>query len=419
MYGDGVTPFNSVTTVRLRGMFPIENLQLALAKIQAKHPMLRTRILADEKGELWYTVLDQSPPIPFTVKERVFDDDWIQVSQSELGNTFDTNVGPLIRFTVIRDAKFTDLMLTIHHCMCDGGGKWALLQDVIALLDDPAKDIGHYSSLLTIEDIVPAEQRTGWPLLKARFTGAFLRGVFSLLNATTSAKNKIKPNREKYYLLHWKLPREMSAALVRTCSEKGVTVNTALTIALARVFKQVKGETAANKVTCPVEIRKYVPGITRDSIFAAGFSFTFDIPSNQAGSFWEQVQLLQPIATQKQQRLNTSMMHALEYAHSAIPRMSRFLTYAKLNYNIILSNMGRMELPEHYEKFAIETVFSPAVIAPFANPYTIITCTYKGIMDFTFVSNDDFLKYADAMAIKDAFLQLLQKELPITESIPA
>lgn len=409
MLGDGNTPFNVVSAIRIKGSISEENLVHALACIQAKHPLLRANIIDDH-----YVVQEQPAPIPLKI---VHSTDWITVTLAELAQPFDTATAPLARLTWIRTLHYSDLVLSLHHCLCDGGGRWALIKEIIALLDNPSKDIGMHRSLLTIEDIIPATQRTGWPLMKAKLVGGIIKYGSQLLAALVSTKGKSKTNREKDYLLHWKLDEGMTSALVRQCKAMGVTVNTALCVALASAFRKVKGEQGAAKVTCPVDIRKYVPAITKDSIFSVGLSITLEIPDEHTRPFWTRVQLLQPIATDKQKRLDTSMVHALEYAHSAIPHMIKFLTYGKLNYNLMFSNMGQLDIDEHWRTFDIETVFSPAVIGPFANPNTVLTCTYKGQMDFTFISNDDFLALDDARAIKDALLKILKEVLPSTTPI--
>jgi NRPS condensation-like uncharacterized protein len=408
MLGDGQTPFNVVSALRIKGFISEEQMVHALACIQAKHPLLRANIVADH-----YVVQEDAAPIPL----RFITGDWVQVSKEELGLPFDVNVAPLARVTCLREGNYMNMILSLHHCLCDGGGRWALIKEIVSILDNPTTDIGKHSSLLTIEDIIPADQRKGWPLFKARLTGNIIKYGTRLLGALVSTKGKSKTNREKDFILHWKLDKDLTSALVRQCSSLNVTVNTALCVALASAFKKVKGDEGAAKVTCPVDIRKYAPAITKDSIFAVGLSITLEIVDEYTKPFWARVQLLQPIATEKQQRLDTSMIHALEYAHAAVPAMIRFLTYGKLNYNLMFSNMGKLDIGERFSDFEIDTVYSPAVIGPFANPNTVLASTFKGQMDFTFVSNEDFLPLADASAIKDAFLKILKEVLPSTTPV--
>lgn len=408
MLGDGQTPFNVVSALRIKGFIAEERLVHALACIQAKHPLLRANIVDDH-----YVVQENAPAIPL----RITTGDWVQVSKEELGLAFDVSIAPLCRVTCLREGNYMDIVLSLHHCLCDGGGRWALIKEIVSVLDNPGVDIGKHDALLTIEDIIPADQRKGWPLFKAMLTGNIIKYGTQLLGALVSTKGKSKTNREKDYILHWKLDKDTTAALVRQCSSLNVTVNTALCVALTSAFKKVKGDAGAAKVTCPVDIRKYAPAITKDSIFAIGLSITLEIIDEYTKPFWARVQLLQPIATEKQQRLDTSIVQALEYAHAAVPAMTRFLTYGKLNYNLMFSNMGKLDIGERFSDFEIDQVYSPAVIGPFANPNTVLTSTFKGQMDFTFVSNEDFLPLADASAIKDAFLKILTEVLPSTTPV--
>jgi hypothetical protein len=53
MYVDAETPLNCVFAVKIRSTILLENLRVALTKIQQKHPLLRTRIKEDSAGVPW------------------------------------------------------------------------------------------------------------------------------------------------------------------------------------------------------------------------------------------------------------------------------------------------------------------------------------------------------------------------------
>jgi len=72
--------------------------------------------------------------------------------------------------------------------------------------------------------------------------------------------------------------------------------------------------------------------------------------------------------------------------------------------------MGRLNIPESYQHFEVETIISPTVAFPWRNPNTLVTTTFRGQMDFVFMSNDAFLPYEEALAIKDAAMQTVIKE---------
>jgi hypothetical protein len=87
--------------------------------------------------------------------------------------------------------------------------------------------------------------------------------------------------------------------------------------------------------------------------------------------------------------------------------MVKFLKATDGTHDITLSNMGRLNIPETYQSFELETIYSPTVAFPWRNPNTLVTTTFKNRMDFTFMSNDAFLDKADAIKIKAATMEIL------------
>lgn len=417
MLGDGLTPFNGVFVVRIKGTITLALLRNAMAKIQAKHPLLRAGISFSENGIPSFTVNESCPEIPVTFTDRFYDDDWILESIKDWATVFDTVNGPLIKLNWIRGAASSDLVMAFHHCMCDGGAGLMLIKEIIALLDDPAKDIGIHSSISTIEEIVPAQVLNSKSRkLKTWLQASLIRSGLALLATLTSSRNKPRSCRERDYLVHWKLSVSQSAALFKHCTANGVTVNTALCMAFLLAFRYVKGRKVQNRITCPVDIRKFSTGIKTDTIFSFGLSLTLSLPPSKA-SFWEKVKELQLVVSKKMERMDPyDFLLPFERAHSALPHIKKILTFGKSNYDLMFSNMGKLDVPENYGALKVETIFSPTVIGPFANPNTIITSTYKGQIDFSFVSNDIFLTYMDALAIKEHSMSLLLGELYVPQT---
>lgn len=421
MLGDGATPFNGVFVIRINGTLAPENLYNALSKIQAKHPLLRAGIVQDKKDRPYFTIPEVYHAIPLTIKDRITAEDWQQETKDAWAAVFDIPNGPLIRMVWLKGSHQSELLLAFHHCMCDGGGGLMLVREILNVLDDPDYDPGIHPTFTTLEDIVPAHILTGTrQVLKAKLKGVFIRGVLTLLSAFTSTRNKQPVNREDDYLLHWKLDLQTSAALFQHCSMQMVTVNTALCVAFLRAFRLVRGEKAMNKITCPVDIRKFIPEIKKDVIFSFGLSLELSINNDPDIPFWERVQQLQTISSEKISKMNPyDFMLPFEHAHGGIKHMRKFLTYGKPVYDLMFSNMGKLDVRDKYHSFEVDTIFSPTVVGPFANPTTIITSTYKGQIDFSFVSNHAVLDHRDALAIKELAMKLLLEDLHVAAPAPA
>lgn len=407
LYGDGSTPFNGVFALKIRGELKAERLTGALERIQAKHALLRARVEKDEKGVPWFVVYEETPVIPLRMIERHGDGDWIAESRKELATAFETGRGPLLRVVWLRDMEVSDLILAFHHCLCDGGSALALMREILLLLDEEGADIGEAGSWVTMNELVQG----GGPVeRKAKGLAALLRVGLGLGALLTPSKGRTLIPRCEDYLLHWKLDSRLSAALLRYCKSLRVTVNTLLCVTALYAFRHVRGVKARQKVTCPVDIRRYHPAIKKDMLFAFGLAVSLSLKKKRSDAFAALVQEAQQIMTDKLNKLNaTEFLLTMEYSHEALGNMIKVLTYGKQGDDLMFSNMGRLDIPESYSSFEVETVYSPTVVGPFGNPTTLVTTTYKGQLDFSFVSNRTMLLEEEARAIRDKMIGLLEE----------
>src|ERR1700733_7369336 len=157
MYRDGRTPFTSVFSIQLLGRLEEGRLRQALARLQAKHPLLRCVIEDGVDSEGPRFVLQDSPaPIPLRVVERNNDDHWQTEVRREWVAPFDASRDPLVRLVWLRGSEVSELILVGHHCICDGQSGMTLLRECLSAYDEPEKDLGTYDALGAIEDLVPA-----------------------------------------------------------------------------------------------------------------------------------------------------------------------------------------------------------------------------------------------------------------------
>ncbi|SDL28070.1 condensation domain-containing protein [Siphonobacter aquaeclarae] len=414
LHGDGNTPFNAIIPFRLRGNFTESAVHNALAGVQKKHPWLKARVGIDERDCPWFLVDGTPRPIPVEILPRRSEDDWLTESRRQWTVPFDTANGPLLRLSWIRDEQFSDMILTIHHCLCDGGSAMTILAEFLTLLENPAAEIGLEDPVKGIADIVPAAV-LNHPAkkIKAKLTGGLIRTALRVIPV------KKRPfDRGEDYLLHWKWERACSSALIQACKEAGVTVNTALCTALLLAFREVRGEKAFNKVSCPVDIRRLAPEIRPDHIFAFGMMFVVSAGKNR--SFIENARAIQADVDRKSLKLNPyATVMAMEEAHAAMADFTDLLRYGKSSNDCMFSNLGRIPIRSEYGSFVLETIFSPSVIGPLGNTTTMVTSTYGGQMDFSFIGSEGYLPKRDAVAIRETLTRLLTEELLQTEPVPA
>lgn len=423
LFGDGSEPFHGVYALKINGQLNHAQLGTALGRLQEKYVMLRTAIATGATGIPFFHTPLSRPNIPLRVVERHSDDDWNHETVRELGTSFDIQNGPLLRVTWIRSADVSDLILAFHHCMCDGGSGVALLNDLLALLDDPQSEIGKAPAFQSISDLVPAEiLHNRRNRFKAKLSAALVHAGLSLGSLFISTKNKPAPRlggpRSGDYLINWKLGAEQSKALFAQCKQEGVTVNTAIGLALMEAFKAINGAGAHGKATCPVDIRRYMPEVKRDMLFSYGLALNISLGKSVGTHFWKKAKTLQAHVSKQMDKLNPyEFTMIMEASHRSVHKLRRFLTYAKVGNDFMFSNMGKLDIPVEYRNFTVDTVYSPTVIGPFANPNTIITTTFKGQMDFSFVSNQDFMPQATAMQIREKAMEILFETVLIPDSV--
>lgn len=406
LLGDGTEPFNAVIPFRLRGTFKEEQIQHALGQIQAKHPWLRALITYNDQNIPWFEVPEPSLPVPVRLVPRKGEDDWQEESKKEWHTIFNYGELPLIRFVWIRGEEVSDMLFVFHHCLCDGGSAMAFLYEFLQVLDHPAADIGIEQPILGIQDVVPeAILNNRRQKLKARFIGRLAATAIKCIPVGKKAVG-----RQNDYLIHWKLDEPTSRELISYCKSHKVTVNTFLSAAVLQAFRKVRGKSAFNKVSCPVDIRRFAPQIKDDHIFAFGLMIV--VSAHEKISFPDNLRLMQEAVERKTAKLNPYItMMVMESGHDALNNFTKLLKQGKSSNDCMFSNLGRIQIPHEYKSFTVDTIFSPSVIGPLGNTTTLVTSTFRGEMDFSFVGSEGYLPYSEALAIRDEMMKTVQQQI--------
>jgi NRPS condensation-like uncharacterized protein len=403
IYGDGSVPKNITFTVKINGSFTAAALHNALARLQARHPLLTVGVQEDGQGRPWFVSPVPVPDIPVRIVTRISDGQWMEESEKECQLRFDMENGPLLRMVWLRSAAVSELIMVCHHCICDGASIVTLYKEILALLDQPDLAIGQYQSFSSVAGLVPEAILSDKKLQrKGRVTAAFLK----LFLFFVRGKKQISWGKD--YTLRWKLDKAATAALVRCCKVRHTTMHAALCTAFLCAFRHVKGRKAKNQVFCPVNLRRYIPEIKDDMLFGFATSTTLSIDKDPALDFATQVKRLNEQLSEKLANLKVYEEIMLnEYYHPVVKKLSQYLGTARGNNDLTFSNMGRLDIPKKFRSFEVEAVYNPVLIFKSANPNGIIASTFDEQLNFSFLSNDAYLSYDDAWAIRDKAMELL------------
>ncbi|SDJ15831.1 Condensation domain-containing protein [Chryseobacterium jejuense] len=401
MYVDPETPVNCIFAAKIKGELPEQNFKTALEKIQQKHALLR--VVIDSKSEKYPFFIEEKEiaPIPLRIVERKTDQDWLTESQKEWKVLFEEEKTPLARVVWVRGQDVSEVFWAIPHCISDGTTGVTLMKELLQLLDNPALELEPYEPFISVDEFLPSNFNVKSKKFKAKLYLTFARFFFML-----QQKSK-KRNLGKDYVLHQKLDPATTAQITERCKANGVSVHALLCSAFMQAFQEVKGKEAKGKVISPVDVRHFIPEIKEDHLFA--FAPTVDLAIKKGSSdLLKNAKHIKEDLVQKIGKMEArELLWMGEQMHPIVDRMISMLKSSNGGHDVTLSNMGRINIPNEYKNFSIDTIFSPTVAFPWLNSNTLVTSTYNHQMDFIFLSNEDFLPKAEAAQIKEKAIALM------------
>jgi NRPS condensation-like uncharacterized protein len=414
MYVDGQTPINCIMTVRIRGNIAADDLEAALKKVQIKHPLLRANVV-EEDSQVYFSFSDTPPKIPIRVVERNSDEDWTNVTATEWKTPFNMNEGPMVRMVWIKSEGVSELMLIGHHCICDGTSLITIFREILQVVDQPDVQLTPYSPFQSLQDLFPQEVLSDLKMaLLVRVKAALLR-LFAL---TVKAASTAPPG--EHYLIYWRAGAKESAALAHRCKAEGTTPYAAMCVAFLLAFRQVNSARFKNRIMCPVDIRRFISNIRADVMFnyAPPIPLRIDSRIDPSAEFWDLARRLKQSMSEKIGRLNAyEHLMVAEQFQTSIPKVISFLRRSKGRHDFAFSNVGRLDMPDNYRGFRVDGLLGVTVAVPWRNATTLITSHFRGRTDIALVSNDGFLPYAEAVAIKETAVKLLMKAAAAPEVV--
>lgn len=403
MYVDAQAMVNCVFTAKIRGSISPERLEIALGKLQLKHPLLRVVIREDDKGNPYFVSDTQISPIPVHIIHRTSDTDWQAISAVEWSNPFNAGQGPLARVVWLRSATVSELLLVCPHCICDGTSILTLMRELLQVLDKPETLLTPYHSFESIRSFIPADLLSNTTLrMKAWLVSKVARGILSL----KTPRKKASPG--KHYMVHWKMDTTATSSLISLCKTENTSPHAAFSVAFLEAYQAIMGDQAHGKVICPVDIRRFIPALKQEHMFAFAPIAELSIAKTQEVDFWTKARQLKNDLTTAIGKMDIHKLLLMsEYFHSSASRMISYLKNTAGTHDVTLSNMGKLDIPDQYDTFDLETIYSPSAAFPWRNANTLVVSTFKGQTDFSFISQDVFLEERHARAVAHKMQELL------------
>jgi hypothetical protein len=179
-------------------------------------------------------------------------------------------------------------------------------------------------------------------------------------------------------------------------------------VAFMEAHRQVMGAASHGKVISPVDIRRFIPEIKQDQLFAFAPIAELSTSAEKGADCWARARQLKNDLTDAIDKMDIrKLLFTSDYFHSAGKYMVRLLQQTDGTHDVTLSNMGRLDIPEQYEHFVLETIYSPSAAFPWRNANTLVISTFGEQADFSFISQEAFLPAEKARTILQQMQVLL------------
>ncbi len=244
---------------RITGAIDETRFRQALSIVSRVHPLLRAKIVFDNRYEAWFSS-DGVPEIPLRIVLRTSHNQWLEELKNEARKPFEIDKGPLVKCVLLQSPEVSDFLVLCNHSICDGMALAILVRDLLSRYSDPAQEI----QVLDPPDALDLQKQ-----------GISLMGIINrAISAYANWKWKKSPHYfgpDEYmalYRTYWEKRRPglvlfefdpaESARLHAACREYGVTLGSAVSAACLAAYADIVGAFSKNQqvVVVPHDLRR-------------------------------------------------------------------------------------------------------------------------------------------------------------------
>lgn len=312
---------------RIAGTVDENRLRQALDAAGRKHPLLRAKVVFDERHDAWFSS-DGVPPVPLRVAPRMSERQWLDELKNEARVPFDIGAGPLIRCVLLQSPEVSDLLVLCNHSICDGMALAGLVRDLLTLYEAPAREV----RALAPPDVME--------ILKPGFSVQGLLG--RLIARSANRKWRKSPHYfgpEEYaalYRAYWEDrkpglvlfefdPAE-SARLLAACREHGVTVGSAVSAACLAAHTDITGGFPKSRqvLMVPYDLRRRASPPVGDVFCFCDGGLRFPFAYSAKKSFWDNAAAFHKAIHSRLERLDSACLDIPDFEPSLVDAFSAF-----------------------------------------------------------------------------------------------
>ncbi|MFW9263174.1 phthiocerol/phthiodiolone dimycocerosyl transferase family protein [Nostoc sp. CALU 546] len=387
--------WNIVTISRIKGYICEETLAQALDVIQCRHPRLNSQIVRSKNSLSFQN--QGTAKIALRVVRQSNNQQWQEVVYEEMNEKIDSSKG-LLRVVLVHlvgAERITYLITTIHHAIADGLSSIQLHSEILTCCQkivsgEPINPGASLTPLPPIEELMP-EWTKGF---RGRINSIILLlqlGLQKIWNRpkTLGFEKYVSIAKRRCNIIHRQLDQDLTQKFVDHCRQENTTVHSALCAVMMFTIgrKIIKGNRKNIRLNCLsyFDLRRHLEPAISDNhlaVLASSSMGFYTIKKNT--SLWE-------LAREVKQKLEVSkksgdLFKMILIAKNLIDFC--FIYPRQVAATVSVSNVGRVNIPQHYGEFELEEISFAGSHALYAGVFIIHASTFQGKMLLNFVFSE-------------------------------
>ncbi|MGF6492154.1 hypothetical protein ABIE56_000307 [Luteibacter sp. 621] len=292
------------------------------------------------------------PTDPHGIPVQVVDGeagDWKAHAEAELSSRFDTENEPLVRARLLHGRHRSVLLLVFHHTIADGPSAVWLLRDILHRV--AGKRVVASDEMRSLEQIVD----------DGGFEGLDIPDLFT--DGTRAPPGFRSPAKDKASVSNAMLDDASTAVLRERARSEGTTVHGALAAAAMRALASLSGADGhPPRVFSPIDARRRVmDGAEHLAVHVNALTVR---PDRVADDFWDDARRFGgAVGRFNQTEILATGIRAVREAVMPVSDPVEMAAGWAFVYGaeILLTNLGVVDMPRRYGELALDAVWGPMV----------------------------------------------------------
>jgi NRPS condensation-like uncharacterized protein len=400
-------PFNIVVAVELESPPAPAAIQKALATLQKRHPLLRTRIELQEDRPCFVEMHDFSAPFLLLDHQS----DWLVVTENELQHRIDSLAGPLFRCTYIQDDSRAKLLLTLQHTIVDATSAAHLLHELLTLASDPLASFPILEPVPAVEAYFPPSHHGLGRFLHSLNYAA--RQMADELRYQLSSRGAHKPSIKfgaRPQVLTMTLDAPLTDSLAHRVRKEKVTLNSLLQAAMMLAVNHCRYTSAQVPLRTFAfpDLRAYVTpslGAEHMGAYISMLRYTFTVKGDQ--SVWDlarSVNLTIQESFQRGEKFTASLMS------EGVIKMMLALKSMRMG-TTALSYTSGLDVLEHYGETKVHALHGFISNIDLGPEFSAQVSLFNDMLIWDMVYLDQEMSHAEAEQIANEIRAILEESV--------